>query len=378
MFDFINQGLLFIISLVFLLGVVIIIHELGHYFAGKVFGAAIESYSIGFGHPFFTRMDKSGTFWQIRWIPLGGFVQFAQRHIPGYLPPRGKFYEELSVWQRSVIAVAGPVANFILAIFLFAIMAMVNGENRTQLSVESIRENSPAAIAGFRPMDVIYKVDDEQIEAVRDFFPKIQLSAGVERKVTVIREGRELDIFVTPEQRLQDNGLGQEVKLGTIGLDYAVTRLPPKSHNPISAIGYGTDFTLYVVVLTGQTLGRIVTGKESIFLLSGPIGIGDTTRRLVNKVAEVEAVSFSKRMNILITIIIELCALISVGIGLFNLLPLPGLDGGHLVFYAYEAVAGKALPQKVQELTLTFGLFLLLSLVVIITWGDIVKSGLLG
>ena len=378
MFEFINQSLLFIVSLVFLLGVVVIIHELGHYYAGKLFGAAVESYSIGFGKPFFTRMDRSGTFWQIRWIPLGGFVQFAQTPIEGYTPPAGKFFEDLKLGQRAIITVAGPAANFILAIFLFAALALVNGEQRSQLVIESIQENSPAASAGFRDMDIIYAIDDERIESYRDFIPKIQLGAGSERKVTVLRDGREVDLYVTPEHKVQDNGIGQQVKLGVIGVNFTHVLLPPKSHNPITAIGYGVEETIDIAALTGRTLGRIVTGQESFLLLSGPIGIGDTTRRVVNRVIEAETVSWTKRLTTLIIILIELCALISVGIGLFNLLPLPVLDGGHLLFYTYEAVTGKALPQKVQEFSLKFCFFLLMSLVVIITFGDILKTGLFG
>lgn len=378
MFDFINQSLLFLVSLVFLLGVVVIIHELGHYFAGKLFGAAVESYSIGFGKPFFTRADRSGTFWEIRWIPLGGFVQFAQHPIKTYAPPSGKFFEELTVGQRAIIAVAGPVANFILAIFLFAALVLVNGEPRSQLVIESIEENSPAASAGFRDFDVIYAIDDKKVESYRDFMPKIQLGGGSERKVTVLRENREVDLYVTPERKLQDNGLGQQVKIGFIGVSFDYVGLPPKSHNPITAIGYGVGQTIDVVTLTGRTLGGIITGQESFLLLSGPIGIGDTTRRVVNTVVGAETISWTKRLTTLIIVLIELTALISIGIGLFNLLPLPILDGGHLLFYAYEAIRGKPLPQKVQELSLTFGFFLLMSLVVIITFGDILKTGLFG
>lgn len=378
MFDVLNQGFLFLVSLVLLLGVVVIIHELGHYFAGKYFGAAVESYSIGFGKPFFTHMDRSGTFWQIRWIPLGGFVHFAQNTKDGFVPPRGKFFEDLSLGQRAIIAVAGPAANFILAIVLFAGLALVNGEPRSQLVIESVKVNSPASSAGFRDLDIIYAVDDEIILSYRDFLPKIQLGAGMERKVTVLREGREVDLYVTPERKLQDNGVGQKVELGSIGVGFSYVQLQPKSHNPVSAVGYGVTETIAIVALTGRTLGRIITGKESLLLLSGPIGIGDTTRRVVNKVVEVETVPWTKRLSVLLTIIVELCALISVGIGLFNLLPLPVLDGGHLLFYAYEAVTGKALPQKIQEIGLNFGFYLLMSLVVVITFGDIIKSGLFG
>ncbi len=378
MFEVLNQGILFLVSLLLLLGIVVIIHEFGHYFAGKFFGAAVDTYSIGFGKPLFVRMDRSGTYWQIRWIPLGGFVQFFPPRAGTYVPPKGKHFDDLSVGQRAIIAVAGPVANFILAIFLFAGLVMVNGEIRSQLVIESIEANSPASRAGFQDLDIIYAVDDKIILSYRDYFPKIQLSAGTERKITVFREGQEVDLYVTPEQKMQDNGVGQDIKLGSIGVEINHLNLQPKSHNPFSALGYGVMETISIVDLTGRTLGRIVTGKESIFLLSGPIGIGDTTRRVVNKVVEVDTVSWTKRLSVLIRILIELCALISVGIGLFNLLPFPVLDGGHLVFYAYEAITGKALPPKVQELSLTFGFFILISLVVVITFGDILKTGLFG
>lgn len=382
MFEFVTQSVLFLVSLVFLLGVVVIIHELGHYFAGKFFGAAVESYSVGFGSPVVTRMDASGTFWQLRWIPLGGFVKFAQDYTgtlnEDYVPPKGKLFDELTVGQRAIVAVAGPFANFLLAIVLFAGSVLVNGEPQTQVIIDSVVEESPAQSAGFRVGDVIHKVDGKIVENPGDFLPAIQLGVDRELEVSVLRDMREINLFVTPERQLRDNGLGQKLRIGTIGVGFEFVRMEPKSYGLFGSIGLGVERTLDTIALTGRVLGRLVTGKESLDMLSGPIGIGDTTRRVVNSVVEIESIPWSARIKAIVLILVEICALISVGIGLFNLLPFPVLDGGHLLFLAYEAATGKALPQKIQELSLTLGLVILLSLVVVITWGDIVKIGLFG
>ena len=372
-----TQGPLFIICLVLMLGIVVVIHELGHYLAGRWFGAAAESFSVGFGSPIFERKDKRNTRWRINWIPLGGFVKFVgEPQAPGDVGrledgPVGKAYTELGPGARSIVAIAGPAANFLLAIVLFALIFWATGTPRERLAVVDVQQGAPAAEAGLLPGDKIAAVKGKPIENRMDLLLPVQLGSGEPIDVTVLRDEQEVALTVTPERRWRDNGVGQQQPLGTIGVEFSVEQLERRTYNPATALVAGTQETGHTISMTVNMIGRIFTGREPISNLSGPVGIGDVTRRVVNRTMEVEDVSLSRRLEALGWTALRICALVSVGIGLFNLLPLPVLDGGHLVFNAYEAVTGKALPEKIQEASLTVGLILLIGLFVVVTWSDI-------
>ncbi len=378
-----TQGPLFIACLVLMLGIVVVIHELGHYLAGRWFGAAAESFSVGFGKPIFERKDKRNTRWRINWIPLGGFVKFVgEPQAPGDVGrleagPVGKAYSELGPGQRSVIAMAGPAANFLLAILLFAAIFWATGTPRERLAVVDVQPGGPAAAAGLIAGDKITAVKGKPIENRMDLLLPVQLGTGDPIDVTVLRDGNEVAVTVTPERRMRDNGVGQQQPLGTIGVEFSVEPLERQAYNPLAALLAGTQETGKTISMTVDMIGRMVTGREPISNLSGPVGIGDVTRRVVNRTMEVENVSLARRLEALGWTALRICALVSVGIGLFNLLPLPVLDGGHLVFNAYEAVTGKALPEKIQEASLTVGLILLIGLFVVVTWSDILETGVL-
>ncbi len=380
--EFLSQGPLFLGSLVFMLGIVVVVHELGHYLAGRFYGAAAESFSVGFGKPIFEVKDKRNTRWRVNWIPLGGFVKFVgESQLAGDVGkmeagPVGKAFPELGVGPRSVIAVAGPLANFLLAAVIFSLMLFFNGSVREEISVSAVTDGSPAAAAGFETGDVIQTVKGEPVESRSDFLPVVQLGAGEEIAVEVVRNGETIPLTVTPERVTRENAIGQVTSMGNIGIGMAVTRLEPERFGFVDSVVGG-------IVETGQTLdttvwmiGRMVTGKEPLSSLTGPVGIGDTTRRVYNGAMEATHVPLSQRLNYLFWTTLQICALVSVGIGFFNLLPLPVLDGGHLVFNAYEALMGKALPAKVQEASLTAGLMLLIGMFVFVTWGDILETGI--
>lgn len=380
--EFLSQGPLFLGSLIFMLGIVVIIHELGHYLAGRIYGAAAESFSVGFGRPIFEVRDKRNTRWRVNWIPLGGFVKFVgESQLAGDVGkiesgPVGRAFNELGVGPRSVIAVAGPLANFLLAVVIFSLMLFFNGSPRQQINIDTVNEGSPAAIAGFMTGDVISSVRGEPVEALADFVPLIQLGAGQEMSVGVIRNGAPLELLVTPERVMRENGIGQIMPMGSIGIGMSLTQLEPKRFGVIGALVGGVAETGETLETTVWMIGRMATGKEPLSSLTGPVGIGDTTRRVYNSAIEATHVPLSTRLNYLFWTTLQICALVSVGIGFFNLLPLPVLDGGHLVFNAYEAVMGKALPAKVQEASLTAGLVLLIGMFVFVTWGDILETGI--
>ena len=381
-----SQGPIFLLSLVFMLGVVVIIHELGHYIAGRVFGAAVESFSVGFGRPIYQRVDKRGTRWRINWIPLGGFVKFVgESQLPGDVGKLesglvGKPYYQVGVGARSIVSVAGPLANFVLAVGLFALIFMFNGvpdknnpDNRVTLA--SVQESSPAEVAGLIAGDVLVSIKGRPIYTATDAKLSVMFATGEELPITVNRSGELHELFVTPIRVVRENDLGQKVPQGTMGVGL-VQSISFRSVNPGEAIVLGVHKTGEVFTLTTTMLGRMVTGKEPINSLSGPVAIGDAGRRLFNMTVGNENISFWDGVQAFMWNMVSICAAVSIGIGFFNLLPFPVLDGGHLVFNAYEAVTGKMMPEKVQEVALMAGLCLLLTMFVFITWGDILETGL--
>jgi len=375
------QTLIFITSLVTMLGVVVVVHELGHYWAGRWFGAAVESFSVGFGEPVAERRDRNGTRWRINWIPLGGFVKFVgEAQGPNDVGrteagPVGKIYNDLTPLQRIVVSLAGPAANFVLAALLFTLIVWANGTPRNQIVISEVVEGKPAAQAGLIPGDVVTHIDGKQIQNSRDFLLPIQLGAGDEIPMEVMRDGEPLSLVIVPERQRRDNGLGQMADLGTIHAVFEPLALEPRAYGPVGAARAGVGQTVDTIDMTVNMIVRIATGRESIGTLSGPVGIGDVSRRVVNRTMEVEEVPIGDRLAALGWTALQLCALISVGIGLFNLLPFPILDGGHVVFHIWEAVTGKALPEKIQEGALTLGFFLLIGLFVVVTFGDILETG---
>ena len=376
-----TQGPLFLIPMLLLLGVVVVVHELGHYLAARAFGGAAESFSVGFGKPLIERKDKRNTRWRINWIPFGGYVKFVgEAQTAGDIgkieaSPIGKHFMEMTVWQRSVIAAAGPVANFLLASVLFALIALNHDTPVQRIVIADVLEG-PAAEAGLAPGDGLVAVNGQGIQQSSVLIQKIMLSSGTPLIFSVERDGTVQDIAVTPVRNARDNGLGQTHNVGSINVQLSVEQVGLIEFGPISAIGEGVRRTGETLGMTVTMLGRLATGREPLTQLSGPIGIGDVSRRAVNATMGVESVSLGRRLASVGWLMINICAFVSVGIGLFNLLPLPVLDGGHLVFNAYEAVTGKLMPIKVQELSLRFGMILLLGVAAIVTWGDIVKTGL--
>lgn len=384
MTEILSQGPIFLVCLAFLLGVVVIIHELGHYWMGRRFGAAVESFSVGFGKPIFQIQDKNGTRWRVNWIPLGGFVKFVgESQLPSDVGqvedgPVGKPYPQLGVGARSLVALAGPAANFALAVLLFAAFFAFRGVETYDVYAHSIAPDYPAEEAGMQAGDVIRSIDGKPIQALADLIVITSMSSGRSLDFEIERGAETLTLSVTPRREVRENQLGQIVPQGTIGIAPAAVMdsVEYRRYGPISALGQGALKTRDTVEHTVYMLGRIITGKEPLALMSGPVAIGDAGRRIVNQTMGAETVPLSTRLSALGWSVLQLCALISIGIGFFNLLPLPVLDGGHLVFNAYEFVTGKVMPEKVQEVALMAGLGLLLTMFVFITWGDVLETGL--
>lgn len=375
-----GQGPIFVLSLVFVLGLVVIVHELGHYLAARAFGGAAESFSVGFGRSIVEVKDKRNTRWRLNWIPFGGFVKFVgESQLPGDVGrveegPIGKKFMDMSVGQRSVVAVAGPMANFVLAVIIFAVMAMIVPDPIERVTIR-VLPDGPAKEAGFEVGDQLVAINDRTIDQFADVRRMISLSTGETLSVRVLRDGQEHVVDVVPVRMEIDNGLGQVNKIGAIGARMEREVIGTRSYAPHEALGHGVSQTAEVISLTANMIVRMATGREPLSQLSGPVGIGDLTRRAVTNTLEVEEVPLSVRLRAIALTLLQISAFVSVGIGLFNLLPLPVLDGGHLVFNAYEALTGSVLSARIQEISLTFGAVLLLSIAVLVTVGDIVKTG---
>ena len=293
--------------------------------------------------------------------------------------PVGKGYRELGVGQRSIVSLAGPFANFVLASLIFALLLGVHGRANVQTGIAEVMEASPAQSAGFQAGDAIIAVNGKHVRNPSEVVVAITLNPNVEMDFLIEREGIQQTVSVTPEEVVRENDFGQQVPQATIGVSIGVIALGERiRYNPVEAVGQGVIETGATIDRTVTMLSRILTGKMSMHAMTGPVGIGDISRRAVNQVWSQDQLSTAQRLEQLFWMLISICAAISVGVGFFNLLPLPVLDGGHLVFNAYEAITGREMPEKVQEMALTFGLILLLGMVVVITWGDIIETGLFG
>jgi len=380
----IGQGPLFLACLVFLMGIVVVVHELGHYLAGRMFGVAVESFSVGFGKSVYERRDRSGTRWRINWIPLGGFVAFADKRSLEETPEQatqleGVAFDDIGPLKKIVISLAGPMANFVLAAAIYALSFGMNGVSVQTVQVAATLPGAPAERAGILVGDLIQEVNGKPIRNSSDVTVAVMLSPNTPLEMTVERAGEPLTLTVIPEEVVRDNQLGQRVAQSTIGVQMMATATAEHlRYGPIESVVAGVQETGVAIDRTVKMLGRIATGNMSFHTLSGPVGIGDVSRRVVNNVMDRPEVPLFERLDRLFWVLLSLCAAISVGVGFFNLLPLPVLDGGRVVFHAYEAVIGSKMPSQVEAMALRVGVFVLVAMVIVITWGDILETGVFG
>lgn len=384
--------LTYAIPWLFVITVVITIHELSHYFAARLCGVKVERASLGFGRPIFSYTNpKTGMIWQLCWIPLGGYVKFAgdpnvagvpdgrdledmRQQIIADEGPDGekKYYHFKPVWQRAFIAAAGPISNFILAILLFGAVYMAAAEPLVAPRVHSVMPGSPAAAAGFQPGDLITKIGDERINDDIDARMVIMLHSGDPLAFTVERGGKTLVLEATPKRGVQSDKVNGTQHLGMLGIfmggDIKDVRF--QGYNPLTALRFGVHRSWSIVATTVTYIGRIFTGKESGDQLGGPIRTvkmaGGVTQSAIEGGGGAQVESINIAANLL-----QLVAYVSVAVGFLNVLPIPVLDGGHLLFYGYEAVARKPLRARVQEVGYQVGLALLLGLVLFATWNDL-------
>ena len=350
-----------LIAFALVLGVLVFVHELGHYLAARWRGVHVDAFAIGFGRPLLRWIDRRGTEWRIGWIPLGGYVKLHGQETPEEVTPEaraawrhGETFHEKPVGSRAIVVAAGPAANFLLAILLFAGLFATVGQPVGGTAIGAVVEGSAAARAGLRAEDEILALDGQRIQRFDQVQRHVQPRAGQPIEVTVRREGAELSLTAIPEARQAG-----EATVGVLGIQGGATRLVRL--DPASALVAGATHTAEVTWMTLTGIGEMLMGQRSAKELGGPIRIAEISG---------EAASLG------LVPLVNLMALLSVSLGLLNLFPVPILDGGHLVFYAAEAVRGRPLPPKAQEYGFRAGFALLVTLFLFASWNDIVEGGI--
>jgi len=365
----------YIIPFLFLITIVVFIHEYGHYYFAKKFGVGITDFSIGFGKEIFGWNDKSGTRWKICWLPLGGYVKFfgdrnvfsaseQQEAINKYSnEDRNKLFILKPLYQRSLIVAAGPLANFVLAILIFSIINMIAGKDLTPAVIDEVQIDSPAFVAGMKKNDKIISIDNRKVESILEVSTFINISTSDTIDFLLLRNEQEVSIAVKPNTVDGKDSLGNPVKKRMIGvklspLNQEYTRQPLGLSK---SIYYSVKEVWFVTVTSLSYLGKMIVGSVDTSQLGGPIKIA----KITGQVAEYGLMPF---FNIM--------AYISISLGLINLFPIPMLDGGHLMFYLIEKTLGRPLSQKTQESFFRIGMFLLFSLMFFVTFNDLKDLGL--
>jgi regulator of sigma E protease len=358
----------YIVPFIFVLSIVIFFHELGHFLVGRWCGVKVDAFSLGFGPELFAFVDRRGTRWRFGALPLGGYVKFhgdangASMSDDGAIatmPNEEKavtFFAQ-KVWKRAAIVVAGPVANFILAIVIFTGIFSVYGRGVMIPRVERVSSDSAAMAAGFEPGDLIVSIDGVKIDSFEDMQRIVQHSADVALTMVVERQNQQLTLVATPRRKTIKTRIGT-TQVAQLGVEGGGTKESwhIERYNVVQSAQLATQETWSIVEQTAGYLGGLVTGRESTDELSGVIGIAKVS-------GEMAKIGFDALLN--------LAAVLSISIGILNLLPVPLLDGGHLFYYAIEAVRGKALNEKVQHMGFRVGLTFVVGLMILATYNDI-------
>jgi regulator of sigma E protease len=359
-----------LVPFLFVLTVVVFVHEMGHYLIGRWCGIGVKAFSIGFGPEILGFYDRHGTRWKLCAIPLGGYVKFVGDMNATSSQPSTEEIESLTeaerkvafhtqpIWKRAATVVAGPVFNFLLTIAVFAVLFSLYGRPVLEPMVAEVTAGSPAEKAGILPGDRFVKVDGNKVETFADVQRLVSGRAGDPITFTMLRGGKEIALTATPEPMEQQDALGNKVKVAVIGVVNNAEVGQPRliSYTPAGAVVAAVEETGHVIERTGQFLQRFALGREDKCQLGGPI-----------KIAKMSGQAAKLGFEWLV----QLVAFLSVGIGFLNLLPIPPLDGGHLLFYGVEAVIRRPVSERMMEMAYRTGLFLVLGFMGFVFWNDL-------
>ena len=367
-----TDGLLIgtIVPFLFVLTIVVFVHEMGHYLVGRLCGIGVQAFSIGFGPELFGFNDRHGTRWKLSLVPLGGYVKFVGDMNAASTPPdaeemaglseedRRRAFHVQPVWKRAATVVAGPLFNFLLTIAVFAVMFGLYGRFVSDPMVAEVRPGSPAEAAGFLPGDRFLRVDGNRVETFADVQRYVTGRTGDALTFVMLRDDREVELVATPELSEQTDALGNTIRVGVIGVvnNQEVGQPRVVEYGPLESLTQAVFQTGDVILRTGQFLKRFVAGREDRCQLGGPVKIAD----MAGKAA---ALGFEW--------LVQLIAMLSVGIGVLNLLPVPPLDGGHLLFYAIEAATGRPVSERIMDLVYRAGVLLVLAFMGFVFWNDL-------
>lgn len=347
------------------LTVLVFVHELGHYLSARRNGVRVQIFSIGFGPELLGWTDRAGTRWKLSLIPIGGYVKmFGDADVasmPGEMvedmteEEKGVSFFHKRLMQRVEIVAAGPAANFLFAIVVLSGFFMTVGQPFTPADIGEVVSGSAAERAGLRPKDTIVAIDGNPIERFEDIQQIVGLDAGEALQLTVRRDGQNLTLSATPSIEEEKDIFGNVHRIGRLGIKRTGTEFVRR--DPVSAVWRAVGETWNIAAGTLQAAGQMVMGRRTADELGGPIAIAQMSG-VVARVGFVDLIRFM--------------ALLSVNLGLINLFPIPILDGGHLLFYAAEAIRGRPLGQRAQEYGFRVGLALVLTLMIFVTWNDLV------
>ena len=359
----------YLVPFLFVLTIVVFFHELGHFLVARMCGIKVLSFSLGFGPELFGFYDRYGTRWKISAVPLGGYVKFfgddSAASTPDQEAAAAMSEEEKKVSfhyqpvaSRAAVVVAGPLANFVLAIAIFAVIFMTVGKQWTSARVDTVQPNSAAAAAGFKPGDLVVSIGGSKINSFSDMQRIVSVSAGEPLTIKVERAGTLTTLLATPQLRQIKDRFGNEHTLGVLGISRSMKPgdIKTEKMGPLTAVAAGAKETWFVIDRTVSYIGGVFAGREPADQLGGPIRIAQVS-------GEVATAGF--------TALIHLAAVLSISIGLLNLFPIPLLDGGHLLFYGIEAVRGQPLSERAQEMGFRIGLAIVVMLMIFATFNDI-------
>ncbi|MCE2493685.1 MAG: RIP metalloprotease RseP [Alphaproteobacteria bacterium] len=364
--EFLSGIWTYLVSFLFVLTVLVFVHEMGHYLVARWCGVAVETFSIGFGREICHWRDSKGTRWRIGWLPLGGYVKFfgdadatSVRSTQEAEPSREQrkdYFQEKPLGVRTMVVSAGPIANFLLAVVLLAGLFAVVGQPFTPPVVQEVISDTAAASAGFRAGDRIIEIDGQGVDRFEEVQQLVMTSPGRPLVMLVARGSRQLELNVTPGVRTLTDRFGNTHDVGFLGVQRSGVDFI--RHDPLSAVWYAAKQTYTFTVMTLRYVGQMIVGLRSPDDLRGPIGIVQMS---------------GQAAQIGITSVVQFMAVLSISLGLINLFPIPVLDGGHLLFYAFEALRGKPLGERAQEYGFRVGLALVAGLMVVATWNDLVQ-----